>query len=315
MKKSVSILLCLVLVLSMALSACGDSAEVVVVSTTGESTTVPATEPAQDNAATEPIAEDNVATEPTAEDSDATTPVGGLDGNISVDIETEFKPLVPDLEDINIPDLNIDYALPEHDFTIDLNGFDMDAFLEDAQLNFSPEDLAALQQMDPAELAKLIQIRASLLADLKYAFEKSGIAVYINEKTGEINLDATVLFDVDEYAVSDEGKKLLKTFMQVYTFVVYHERYNGFISGILIEGHTDSTGEYEYNQELSQKRADAVMEYILSDDCGMTPEHREAFRNSVTAKGYSWDRLIYDENGVEDKDASRRVAFRFLIDL
>lgn len=239
-----------------------------------------------------------------------TAPGTGLKGDVNVDVDVDLKPT--DETDLSA---SLGFELPERNFDANLEGIDIQAFLNDAQLNFSEEDLAALQNMDPAQIAKLIQVRANLLADLEYAFEKSGVSVHIDERTGEINLDATVLFDVDEYAVSDEGKNLLKSFMQVYTYVVYHERYNGFIANILIEGHTDSTGEYAYNQELSQKRADAVMNYILSDDCGLSTEHREAFRNSVTAKGFSWDRLIYDENGVEDKDASRRVCFRFLIEL
>lgn len=246
---------------------------------------------------------DDISIQTTASDT-------GLKGDVNLDVDVDLTPT--DETDLSA---SLGFELPERDFNVNLEGVDIQAFLNDAQLNFSEEDLAALQNMDPAEIAKLIQVRANLLADLEYAFEKTGVSVHIDERTGEINLDATVLFDVDEYAVSDEGKNLLKTFMEVYTFVVYHERYNGFISNVLIEGHTDSTGEYAYNQALSQKRADAVMNYILSDDCGLSPEHREAFGETVTAKGFSWDRLIYDENGVEDKDASRRVCFRFLIEL
>lgn len=235
---------------------------------------------------------------------------GSLKGNVSLDVETDIAPTSP--EDPADIDVDLNFELPERDFSVDVSGVSPQEFLTDAAKNFSQEDLEKLKEMSLMDLAKLIVVRKNLMADLQYVFEKTGIAVKLDEKTGEANLDATILFDVNEYAVSQEGKDLLRKFMKVYTFVLCHEKYSQYVSGMVIEGHTDSSGEYEYNVWLSQARADAVLEYILSDECGECPD---SFRENITATGYAWDQLVYDENGEEDMDASRRVTFRFLFQL
>ena len=127
-------------------------------------------------------------------------------------------------------------------------------------------------------------------------------------------MDNTVLFAVDSYELSEEGKVLLDQFLSVYASVILKEEYSGFLSEILIEGHTDTSGQYEYNLELSQKRADAVMEYCKTTTA-VDAEVIQQLSGLFRAVGYSWDRPIYDAEGNVDADASRRVAFRFMIQL
>ena len=81
------------------------------------------------------------------------------------------------------------------------------------------------------------------------------------------------------------------------------------------EGHTDTSGSYDYNLELSQKRADAVLNFCLSDEAGLDAAYVQALSQLLTAKGYSYDYPVYDENGEVDMDASRRVSFRFVVNV
>ena len=75
---------------------------------------------------------------------------------------------------------------------------------------------------------------------------------------------------------------------------------------IIIEGHTDSVGSYIYNLNLSQKRALAVMEYLLTLD--FTKEHN--IQPLMIASGRAYlDAITVD--GVEDKNASRRIEIKF----
>lgn len=69
--------------------------------------------------------------------------------------------------------------------------------------------------------------------------------------------------------------------------------------GALIEGHTDSDGSDETNQELSQARADAVLAFLV--DAGLDADRFEAI-------GFGETQLILVD-GVEDADASRRIEF------
>ncbi len=68
---------------------------------------------------------------------------------------------------------------------------------------------------------------------------------------------------------------------------------------IAIEGHTDSTGGQERNQRLSQDRADAVRNYLLSDgslDVG-----------SVTSQGFGYERPLSSNKTQDGRAMNRRV--------
>jgi outer membrane protein OmpA-like peptidoglycan-associated protein len=68
----------------------------------------------------------------------------------------------------------------------------------------------------------------------------------------------TVLFKVNRYNLTDEDKQQLDTFAQAATNL---KRYV-----IQVQGFTDSTGPKQYNLQLSQRRADAVVRYLTEND-------------------------------------------------
>lgn len=177
------------------------------------------------------------------------------------------------------------------------------------------EDKAQLEQMEEEQIKVIAEKKANLLADLAAAYEAAGLNVTINEQTGEIAMDSTVLFGSNESVISNEGKTFLQQFMQVYTSVVFSDKYTDFVSKIMVEGHTDTRGEYDMNLELSQARADSVRDYCLSAECGVDAAYTDALNQMLQAIGYSYDKPIYDANGEVDMDASRRVSFRFIINL
>jgi chemotaxis protein MotB len=75
---------------------------------------------------------------------------------------------------------------------------------------------------------------------------------------------------------------------------------------VIIEGHTDSDGGYLYNLDLSQKRAFAVMNFLLTLD--FAKAHN--IKPLMTASGRAYlDPVVID--GKEDKEASRRIEIKF----
>ena len=55
---------------------------------------------------------------------------------------------------------------------------------------------------------------------------------------------------------------------------------------------------------------------LVSDcECGVDADNLQTLTNTLRAIGYSYDRPIYGANGEVDMDASRRVSFRFIINL
>ena len=55
--------------------------------------------------------------------------------------------------------------------------------------------------------------------------------------------------------------------------------------------------------------------YILSSERGLSDDTLVGLKAIALAEGYACDRLVLDANGQEDKAASRRVTFRFLINI
>lgn len=171
-------------------------------------------------------------------------------------------------------------------------------------------DVSALTEK---EIETIVEKKADLFDDLYQAFREQGIKATINRSTGEIALDATILFDINESTISGNGKQLLKAFMKVYTSVVFSKEYEDFVSRILIEGHTDTSGSFELNQQLSLARAESVQEYCLSDECDIDPAYTSSLQAMLEAVGRGYDKPVYAENGAVDMEASRRVSFTFIV--
>jgi OOP family OmpA-OmpF porin len=68
-----------------------------------------------------------------------------------------------------------------------------------------------------------------------------------------------------------------------------------------IQGYTDSTGDEAYNMQLSQKRAESVMEYLVSR--GIDP-------GRLSAKGYGPANPVAPNDTSEGRARNRRVEFR-----
>lgn len=69
-------------------------------------------------------------------------------------------------------------------------------------------------------------------------------------------------------------------------------------SKIVVEGYTDSQGTAPYNQELSQRRAQAVRDYLVS---------RGIASDRITSQGYGLTRPVADNSSAEGRANNRRV--------
>lgn len=184
-----------------------------------------------------------------------------------------------------------------------------DALTRQNELLGQMQDLLDDQQ---AQLDEIIGVRSELIEDLKREFENSNLAVAVDEQTGAITFDSSILFSYNKADLTDSGKEFLDEFLPKYCRILLSSRYRDYVSEILIEGHTDSSGGYLYNLKLSQDRAYAVAEYALADDAGILSDTQlERLRAVTSTVGRSSSDLILDENGEEDEEASRRVVFLF----
>lgn len=162
------------------------------------------------------------------------------------------------------------------------------------------------------QIEQLVGMRTRIITSLSEGLRAANISATVDPASGAIALESDVLFTTGKYTLSAEGKARIDDFLPVYLDVLFSDEYLPYVSEIIIEGHTDSLGTYIENLDLSQKRAGAVAAYVLDDGyTGITPKQRRQLRKMVTANGRSYSDLIYDENGNEDMDASRRVVFKF----
>lgn len=189
-----------------------------------------------------------------------------------------------------------------------------------AQLQEKEEALAAatarLEEQQQALAAQatriddLIGVRTNIIRDLSFSLSSADLKAAVDPVTGAIVLDSAVFFETGTSVIKPEGKALLDRFIPVYLDVLLDEKYVDFLGEIIIEGHTDSDGSYDSNLRLSQQRALQVALYVLNMP-GLTSSQRTLLQKILTATGRSESDLKYDENGIENKEASRRVEFKF----
>lgn len=166
-----------------------------------------------------------------------------------------------------------------------------------------------LQQQ--AELDRLVGVRTDLIEELMNEFADSELGVQIDEQTGAITFDSSILFDVNEFQLKETGQEFLVEFLPRYLNILMSEEFKDYISEIIIEGHTDTQGTYLFNLELSQKRALAVASFCLSDDGNVALNDIDYLRAIITASGKSFSNPVYSNDGTVDMEKSRRVEFKF----
>lgn len=163
-----------------------------------------------------------------------------------------------------------------------------------------------VSDLSEEELGELKENQTAVSNGLMGAFKEQGLdSAKVDETTGTVQMDTNVLFAVDKADLSDEGKSYLDDFLAAYVPVISEAMEEGKVSSIVVEGYTDSSGEEEHNQKLSEERAQTVADYIKA----AYPE----LANAIEVVGNGENNLILDEEGKEDAAASRRVEVRYVL--
>ncbi|SFV60875.1 FIG00638667: hypothetical protein [hydrothermal vent metagenome] len=159
-------------------------------------------------------------------------------------------------------------------------------------------------QKQKAKIKSLTGIKLKVIAALKDAL---GNKINIDKNSGSLRLASNILFDKGSATLKEGAKKELKKAFEEYVgTLVSNPKIKPHLDKIIIEGHTDSDGGYLYNLDLSQKRAFAVMNYLLTLD--FAKEYN--LKPLLVASGRAYLDAI-KVNGIEDKDASRRIEIKF----
>lgn len=99
-----------------------------------------------------------------------------------------------------------------------------------------------------------------------------------------------ILFDTDSYTLKEDAKDTVDNIINAIK-QTYPDR------EIIVEGHTDNTGEANYNQALSEKRAKTVADYILPK-----LEH-----DKLSYRGFGDKEPIASNDNPDGRQKNRRV--------
>jgi outer membrane protein OmpA-like peptidoglycan-associated protein len=97
----------------------------------------------------------------------------------------------------------------------------------------------------------------------------------------KVTFDSGILFATNSSSVSEASKSALRNFST--SLKQNPDTY------VKVIGHTDNTGRVDYNQTLSEKRAQSVYDYLMN-------------------QGVSSDRMTYEGKGIHDPVATNATA-------
>jgi chemotaxis protein MotB len=202
------------------------------------------------------------------------------------------------------------------------------AEVEDGQiaLQLSEEEINKQREIIAASNAELGDLRSKLkgvallrlevLTSVKDSIEStigkkssSGEDLVSIADNGNIIINEGLVFEFDSATLKPEGKKLLASFAKAFELVLSESETRKNIDAINIQGHTDTRGSSEYNRNLSNERAAAVVNYMMNSNPSLENKYGKYF----LAGGYSEFRPI--DNGTTEKSYSknRRIEISVIL--
>ncbi|MDD2735906.1 MAG: OmpA family protein [Desulfuromonadaceae bacterium] len=165
---------------------------------------------------------------------------------------------------------------------------DKQAALNTAKATADAEKQAAL---DAAKASAAAELKASELRTAAAMAELAAIASLKEEERGLVlTLSGSILFRSADSTLMPAAQVKLDQVTKA--LLAIHPR------SLVVEGHTDSQGSNTYNQALSQRRADAVRNYLVQKGYPA---------NQVQAHGQGEGSPVAENNSAEGRANNRRV--------
>jgi len=163
-----------------------------------------------------------------------------------------------------------------------------DARAEREQLESAMNALRTEQAALTSAMVSLRQEKAELSNRLEGALGQ--VAETHSTARGMIVNLPDILFDVNESTLKPEARLVIAKLAGI---LLIMQDLN-----LRVEGHTDSTGPYDYNMKLSDERARSVVQFLAEQ--GISPSR-------MVAEGYGPDRPIASNDTTEGRSRNRRV--------
>jgi outer membrane protein OmpA-like peptidoglycan-associated protein len=132
-------------------------------------------------------------------------------------------------------------------------------------------------------------------AKLREQLQGTGVRVVREGDNIRLVMPGNITFETDSYHLRSNFYEVLNSVGLV--LAKYAD------TTIRVSGHTDNTGSRQYNQTLSERRAQSVSDYLVT---------REVARQRMYVQGVGFDQPIADNNSAEGRAMNRRVELYIL---
>ena len=163
-------------------------------------------------------------------------------------------------------------------------------------------------------------ITGNINTQLSEKLKEQKVDASVDLFSGVVNISDLELFELNSWELSPKGRAYLQKFVPIYVNTIFaNEDYKGKITGLVIQGHTDSqtfagiaTPEEQYmkNMELSLKRAYSVASYFRHTS--YDKKYSNDLEKIMLVEGCSYSKPVLDQNGKEDFSKSRRVELKLI---
>ena len=169
------------------------------------------------------------------------------------------------------------------------------------------------------QMKTMLGVRAELITLLRKRFATAKEEVTVDPKTGAIRIGEAVLFDYNSSVLKPSGAKVVANVYKKLAAVLFKSDfpYKAHLAAISIEGHASretlrraSTRrvrkDYLNNLELSQRRAQAVLDYLS----GLPVINQDSLRGYGVAVGYGYARLRNKAQPASPDNRRIEITFR-----
>ena len=173
-------------------------------------------------------------------------------------------------------------------------------------------DSNSLQTMNIVQMRQERDRRSDLTAAVQTAMEGAEARFITDPADGTVMLNAYSLFVPAGTDLSEEGKIMLDEFMELYGPLLTEQE--EFLDSLQIIGCCGQMYQGARTLEWTQKRADAVLDYLKSGECAaVSKELRSLLEQKAAAKGIgNLDYHVYRAADLPVEPGAARIEFRFL---
>ena len=167
-----------------------------------------------------------------------------------------------------------------------------------------------------ARLSSIALLRVEVLEKVKQAVEAvlaknappgaapppGGSLVRLGDN-GNIVINEGLVFEYNSFALKPDGIPLLDTLSRALESVLDDAEVREYVDAIIVQGHTDDRGTPSFNRELSSKRANAVVDYLLKANPNLEKKYASYFASSA----FSEFRPLDPEENETAYERNRRI--------